>query len=155
MKPRKRVRPRRQLGLPVQKIETYQWHNTDSPHIYVPVSPQRQLVNFLIDTEAQISIISSLDAQRTYVKPSQWRVKIIGFTSKSKTCPIAKVNLLLPGQKRISRHQLAVVLGKENVLGFDVLQVWKLLDGSSVWSFGCLECPQLAERKLAATRGRQ
>lgn len=62
LKPKKKLSPGWQLGLFVWRIETYQWDNTDSPHIYFPIGPQRQLVNFLIDTEAQMSIISSLDA---------------------------------------------------------------------------------------------
>ena len=104
-------------------------------YIYVPL---RQPVKFLIDTGAQIPMISSLGAQKTEVKPSHLRVKITGFTSKSKICSAAKANYFLPGEKSVLRHQLAVVSGRQNVLGFDVLQarVWKLLD-RRVLSFGC------------------
>lgn len=76
-------------------------------HIYVPVSPQRQTVNVLFSTGPQISIISSIDAQRTYVKLHQWNVKIIGFNYENTIGPVAQG---ATGEKKISRHQLAVIL---------------------------------------------
>lgn len=64
-----------------------------------------------------MSIISSIDAQRTYVKHHQWKVKITRFKYKSTIGPVAKG---ATGETKISRHQLAVISEKENVLDFDV-----------------------------------
>ena len=50
-----------------EEIGNYQTSSRDQD--YVPVSPQRHLVKFLIDTATQVSIISSLDFQINNVKP--------------------------------------------------------------------------------------
>lgn len=56
MKQKKQVMAGSQLGLLVWQVETYQWIDYDGSHILRSISPQRQLVKFLIDMGAQISI---------------------------------------------------------------------------------------------------
>ena len=57
-----------QWGLPVRQREVYQWTSYDGPHILIPVCPQRQLVKFLIDRVAQISILIQQDAEKLHVQ---------------------------------------------------------------------------------------
>jgi len=53
---KKQVMAGSQLGLLVWQVETYQRIDYDGSHILRSISPQRQLVKFLIDMGAQISI---------------------------------------------------------------------------------------------------
>ncbi|KAK4811160.1 hypothetical protein QYF61_019791 [Mycteria americana] len=150
---KKRVVPGRQLGLPVRKVEAYQWINDNGPYILIPVGPQRQLVKFLIDTGAQISLLTQQDAEKLGVRPRRQRVKITGVNGVSVQCQIAKVNLWLPGEKRMSSTRFAIKDHHENILGFDVLngRTWRLPNGS-VWSFGSNIDPNPSRNREAAVR---
>uniref|UniRef100_A0A8C3K9U4 ribonuclease H n=1 Tax=Calidris pygmaea TaxID=425635 RepID=A0A8C3K9U4_9CHAR len=119
----------RRLGLPVRKVEAYQWINDNGPYILIPVGPRRQLVKFLIDTGAQISKLG--------VRSRQQKVRITGANGGTDLCQTAKVSLWLPGEKRMSSNRFAIKVHYENILGFDILngRTWCLPDGS-VWSFG-------------------
>ncbi|KAK4810621.1 hypothetical protein QYF61_007358 [Mycteria americana] len=150
---KKRVVPGRQLGLPVRKVEAYQWINDNGPYILIPVGPQRQLVKFLIDTGAQISLLTQQDAEKLGVRPRRQRVKITGVNGVSVQCQIAKVNLWLPGEKRMSSTRFAIKDHHENILGFDVLngRTWRLPNGS-VWSCGSNIDPNPSRNREAAVR---
>ena len=100
--------PGRQLDLPVWQVESYQWINNNGPYILIPVGPRRQLVKFLIDMGAQISILTQQDAKMLGVRPGQQRAKITRVNGTSAICQTAKVNLWLPGEKRMSSSCFAV-----------------------------------------------
>ncbi|KAK4811127.1 hypothetical protein QYF61_019758 [Mycteria americana] len=150
---KKRVVSGRQLGLPVRKVEAYQWINDNGPYILIPVGPQRQLVKFLIDTGAQISLLTQQDAEKLGLRPRRQRVKITGVNGVSVQCQTAKVNLWLPGEKRMSSTRFAIKDHHENILGFDVLngRTWRLPNGS-VWSFGSNIDPNPSRNREAAVR---
>ncbi|KAK4819569.1 hypothetical protein QYF61_007080, partial [Mycteria americana] len=150
---KKRVVSGRQLGLPVRKVEAYQWINDNGPYILIPVGPQRQLVKFLIDTGAQISLLTQQDAEKLGIRPRRQRVKITSVNGVSVQCQTAKVNLWLPGEKRMSSTRFAIKDHHENILGFDVLngRTWRLPNGS-VWSFGSNMDPSPARNREAAVR---
>ncbi|KAK4828563.1 hypothetical protein QYF61_027532 [Mycteria americana] len=128
---------RRQLGLPVRKVEAYQWIRDNGPYILIPVGPQRQLVKFLIDMGAQISVLTQQDAEELGVRSGRKRVKITGVNGASVECQTAKINLWLPGVKHMSSTCFAIKDHHGNILGFYVLnrRTWHLLNGS-LWSFG-------------------
>ena len=68
---------------------------------------------------------------------SEWqRVKITSVNGASVVCQTAKVNLWLPGEKRMSTTHFAIKDHHENILGFGVLngRTWCLPNGN-VWSF--------------------
>jgi len=44
-------------------VEAYQWVSDDGSYILIPVGPQGQLVEFLTDKGAQISILTQQDAK--------------------------------------------------------------------------------------------
>lgn len=48
-------------------MEAYQNVSGDGPHILIPVGPQGQLVEFLIDRRAQISILTQEDSIEEYI----------------------------------------------------------------------------------------
>lgn len=52
------------MGLPARKAEAYQWIRDDGPYILISVGPQGQLVKFLTDTGAQISVLMQQDAEK-------------------------------------------------------------------------------------------
>jgi len=56
--------PGQKLGLSVQQVESYQRIHNNGPYILNPVGPQQQLTKFLIDTGAQISILTQQDAEK-------------------------------------------------------------------------------------------
>ncbi|KAK4819549.1 hypothetical protein QYF61_007060 [Mycteria americana] len=150
---KKRVVSGRQLGLPVQKVEAYQWISDNGPYILIPAGPQRQLVKFLIDTGAQISLLTQQDAEKLGVRPRRQRVKITGVNGVSVQCETAKVNLWLPGEKHMLSTRFAIKDHHENILGFDVLngRTWRLPNGS-VWSFGSNIDPNPSRNREAPVR---
>ncbi|KAK4810566.1 hypothetical protein QYF61_004529 [Mycteria americana] len=150
---KKRVVSGRHLGVPVRKVEAYQWISDNGPYILIPVGPRGQLVKFLIDTGAQISLLTQQDAEKLGVRPRRQRVKITGVNGVSVQCQTAKVNLWLPGEKRMSRTRFAIKDHHENILGFDVLngRTWRLPNGS-VWSFGSNIDPNPSRNREAAVR---
>lgn len=124
------------MGLSVQQVESYQQIYNSEPYILIPIGPQQQLVTFLIDTGAQISILTQHDAEKLGVRPRQQRVKITGVNGASVLCQTTKVNLWLPGEKPVLSACFAIKTHKKSILGFDVLngRAWHLPDGSA-WSF--------------------
>lgn len=106
----------------------------------MPVGHQRNPLKFLIDTGAQISLITLADAAKLNLKFKRKKVYLTGFNGNSTTAYIAKVRLWLPGEKRITSHMFAIADHEENILGYDILQgkTWQLPDGT-VWSFGTAE----------------
>ncbi|PKU33934.1 hypothetical protein llap_15760 [Limosa lapponica baueri] len=87
---KKRVMSGRRLGLPVRKVEAYQWISDDGPYILIPVGLRRQLVKFFIDTGAQISILTQQDAKKLGVRSRRQRVRITGVNGGTDLCQIAK-----------------------------------------------------------------
>lgn len=78
---------RRQLGLPVQKVEAYQLISDDGPYILIiPVGPWGQLVKFLIDMGAQISILTQKDAEKLGMQSGWQRVKITSVNRATVVC---------------------------------------------------------------------
>ena len=67
-------------------------------------------------------------------------------------CQTAKVNLLLPGEKRVTSLRFAIKEHYENILGFDALngRTWRLPDGS-LWSFGSITNPSHNKNQQTAT----
>ena len=115
---RKQIAPGRQLGLSVRQVESYQWILYDGPYILLPVGCRQQMTKFLIDTEAQISILAQQDAEKLGIQPRQQQINITGVNGVSAVCQTAKVNLWLPGEKRMSSTHFAVKDHNENILGF-------------------------------------
>jgi len=77
------------------------------------------LTKFLIDTEAQISILTQQDAEKLSIQ-SRWQcVKITGVNGASAVCQTAKANLWLPGEKHMLSTHFAVKSHNENILGFN------------------------------------
>jgi len=76
------------------------------------------MTKFLIDTEAQISILAQQDAEKLGIQPRQQQINITGVNGVSAVCQTAKVNLWLPGEKRMSSTHFAVKDHNENILGF-------------------------------------
>ena len=74
-------------------MEAYQWINNNGPYVLIPVGPRQQLVKFLIDTGAQISILTQQDAEKLGVQPGQQRVKITRANEASVVCSTVKVNV--------------------------------------------------------------
>ncbi|KAK4810669.1 hypothetical protein QYF61_007469, partial [Mycteria americana] len=105
------------------------------------------------DTGAQISLLTQQDAEKLGVRPRRQRVKITGVNGVSVQCQTAKVNLWLPGEKRMSSTRFAIKNHHENILGFDVLngRTWRLPNGS-VWSFGSNINPNPSRNREAAVR---
>lgn len=87
------------MGLLTQRIMTYQWSDKDGPHIYLPVGPRKQHLNFLITTGAQISPITPTDAEKINLNFKRKRVHLTRFKGQSIICYTVKVCLWLPGEK--------------------------------------------------------
>ena len=69
--------------------------NEGGIYILIPVGPCQQLVKFLIDTEAQISMLTQQDAEQPGVRPRWRRVEVTGVNGASVVCQTAKINLSL------------------------------------------------------------
>lgn len=82
-----------------QRIMIHQWSDKDGPHIYLPVGPRKQHLNFLITTGAQISPITPTDAEKNNLSFKRKRVHLTGFKGLSITYSTVKVCLWLPGEK--------------------------------------------------------
>lgn len=67
-------------------MEAYQWLNEGGPYILIPVGPQEQQIKFLMDTGAQISVLTHQDTKKLGVRPGQQRVKVIEVNGASVIC---------------------------------------------------------------------
>ena len=93
-------------------------------------------VDFLIDSGAQMSVVTTETAEDLNRKPGRCKVKRTGMDGVIKECPTAKITLWLPGEKKLIHEQVLIGAANTNILGLDLLdgKTWKLPDGS-VWSF--------------------
>ena len=87
------------------------------------------------------------------MRSGRQRVKITAVNGASGVCQIARVNLWLPGEKRMSTTRFAIKDHHENIVGFDVLngQTWRLPNGG-VWSFGSTSDPNAGRNREATAR---
>jgi len=87
-----------------------QWLSDTPPEpvIVIPVGPKKVFVNFLIDTGAQISVITKETATCLNVKPGRRKVKFTGIDGVIRKCPTAKITLWLPGEPRLTRTEVLV-----------------------------------------------
>jgi len=126
------------MSHPARQVLTIQWLSNEhiDPIIAIPVEPPKILVNFLIDTGTQMSVITHETAQTLSITPGQHRVKFTGINGVEKQCPTAKISLWLPEEQKLTRVEVLVGAAYTNILGFDILHgcMWKLPDGT-VWSF--------------------
>jgi len=126
------------VSLLPRRVLAIQWLSDTPPEtvIAIPVGPKKVFVNFLIDTGAQISVITKETATSLKVKPGHRKVKFTGVDGVIRKCPTAKITLWFPGEQRLTHTEVLVGAANTNILGFDLLygRVWKLPDGS-VWSF--------------------
>jgi len=138
------------VSLLPRRVLAIQWLSDTPPEpaIAIPVGPKKVFVNFLIDTGAQISVITKETATSLNVKPGRRKVKFTGIDGVIRKCPTAKITLWLPGEQRLTRTEVLVGAANTNILGFDLLygRVWKLPDGS-IWSFAGREIKQNEPKK--------
>lgn len=121
-----------------QRLPTYQCiPNEISPYVYSPVGHKRSPLKFLINTGAQISLITLTEAEKLNLSFKKKKIHLTGFNGNSTIAYIAKVCLWLPGEKRMISHMFAIADHEENILGYYILQGknWQLPNGT-VWSFG-------------------
>jgi len=95
---KKLLSPGRAMSHPARQVLTIQWLSNEhiDPIIAIPVEPPKILVNFLIDTGTQMSVITHETAQTLSITPGQCRVKFTGINGVEKQCPTAKISLWLP-----------------------------------------------------------
>jgi len=105
---------------PARRVLAIQWlpGKINEPIIALP---RTILTEFLIDTGAQMSVITNKTAQLLGIKPTRRKVKFMGIDGVIKTCPTAKITLWLPGEQRITRKEVLVGAAHPNLLGFDLL----------------------------------
>ena len=126
------------MSHPAPRVLAIQWlpDKINEPIIALPIGPWKILTEFLIDTGAQMSVITNKTAQLLGIKSTRCKVKFMGIDGVIKTCPTAKITLWLPGEQRMTKKEVLVGAAPTNILGFDLLhgRVWKLPNGT-VWSF--------------------
>jgi len=105
--------------------------------ITVAVGPKRRPVTFLIDTGAQITALSWVEAERCGISVPSKRLIVSNALGKTQTVPMTPVTLWLPGQEDPVDTMVAVGPFQMNLLGMDVLKgkQWRDTQGNS-WSFG-------------------
>lgn len=126
------------MSHPARRVLAIQWHceKHNEPVIAIPVGPRRTFITFLIDTGAQISVITKETAESLNGKLSHHKVKFTGIDGIIKECPTAKITLWLPGETKLTRTEVLIGAANTNMLVFDLLygRMWKLPDGT-IWSF--------------------
>ena len=140
------------MGLPVRRVDVYQWISNDGPYIILPVGPHGQPVKFLMDTGAQISILTKQDTEKLGIQPGRQRVKVTRVNGTS----VVKLQKLIYGSQARSTCRLLVLQLKIRMkiyLDFDVLngRIWHLPDGT-VWSFGSNVDPNPDTNREATVR---
>lgn len=135
---KKLLSPGRAVSHLARRVLAIQWLSNEhsDPIIAIPVEPPKILVNFLIDTRTQMSVITHETAQTLSITPGQHRVKFMGINGVENQCPTAKISPWLPEEQKLTRIEVLVGAAYTNILGFDILHgcMWKLPDGT-VWSF--------------------
>ncbi|KAK4830063.1 hypothetical protein QYF61_008401 [Mycteria americana] len=127
--------PGRAVSHSARQVLAIQWLSDEysDPTIAIPIGPRKILVNFLIDTGVQISVITHETTQALGMRPGRRRVK---FTGIEKECTAEKKSPWLLEERRLTRAEVLASAAYTNILGFDILRgrMWKLPDGT-VWSF--------------------
>ena len=119
----------------------------------VVVGPKRRKVTFLIDTGAQITALSQVEAERCGISPPSKRLMVSNALGKTQTVPMTPVTLWLPGEEDPVDTMVAVGPFQMNLLGMDVLKgkQWRDTQGNS-WSFHAPQIRQLAKAPSAEVR---
>lgn len=93
------------------------------------------MVEFLIDTGTQISVITKEAANVLEIIPSD-RKNFTRTDGIIKECPTAKISIWPLGEKQFTKVEVLVGAAQLKLLGLDLLygQTWKLPDGI-LWSF--------------------
>jgi len=122
--------------------------------ITVAVGPKKRPVTFLIDTGAQITALSRVEAERCGISvPSKSLMTVLNALGKTQKVPMTPVMLWLPREEDPVDTMVAVGPFQMNLLGMDVLKGKQLRDtqGNS-WSFGAPQIRQLAKTPSAGVR---
>lgn len=107
------------MSHPTWQVLAIQWlsDNHSEPIIAIPAGSWKILTEFLIDSRAQMSVITNETAQTLGVRPGRRRVKFTGIDDMVKKCPTTKIALWLPGECRLTRAEALVGAAHTNLLG--------------------------------------
>ena len=87
------------------------------------VGPKRRPVTFFIDTGAQITALSRVEAERCGISVPSKSLIVLNALGKTQTVPMTLVTLWLPGEEDPVDTMVAVGPFQMNLLGMDVLNV--------------------------------
>jgi len=106
------------VSLLPRRVLAIQWLSNipPDPVIAIPVGPKKVFVNFLIDTAAQILVITKETATCLNVKPGCRKVIFTGIDGVIRKCPTAKTTLWLLGEPRLTRTEVLVGAANTNIL---------------------------------------
>jgi len=118
--------------------------------ITVAVGPKRRPVTFLVDTGAQITALSWVEAERCGISVPSKSLIVLNTLGKTQTVPMTPVTLWLPGEEDPVDTMVAVGPFQMNLLGLDVSKgkQWRDTQGNS-WSFSAPQIRQLAQTASA------
>jgi len=121
--------------------------------ITVAVGPKRRPVTFLLDTRAQITALSRIEAKRCGISVPSKSLIVLNALGKTQTVPMTPVTLWLPREEDPVDTMVAVGPFQMNLLGMDILKgkQWCDTQGNS-WSFSAPQITQLAKIPSAEVR---
>jgi len=114
--------------------------------ITVAVGPKRRPVTFFVDTGAQITALSRVEAEQCGISVLSKILIVLNALGKTQIVPMTPVTLWLLGEEEPVDTMVAVGLFQMNLLGMDVLkgEQWHDTQGNS-WSFSVPQIRQLAK----------
>lgn len=113
------------------------YNHSPPSYKHIPIGPKWIILEFLIDTGAQISVLNKQQGDELGIKISRKPINIIGVKDEAERCTLAPTQFWLPGEKWVMAAKVVLSSDKENILGFDILldKQWYLPD-SRIWNFG-------------------
>ena len=98
------------MSHPARRVLSIQWlpGKINEPIVALLIGPRKILSEFLIDTGAQMSVITNKTAQLLGIKPTRRKDKLMGIDGVIKTCPTVKITLWLQGEQRMTRKEVLV-----------------------------------------------
>ena len=114
--------------------------------ITVAVGPKRRPVTFFVDTGAQITALSRVEAEQCGISVLSKILIVLNALGKTQIVPMTPVTLWLLGEEEPVDTMVAVGLFQMNLLGMDVLKgkQWRDTQGNW-WSFSVPQIRQLAK----------
>ena len=90
--------------------------------ITVAVGPRKRLVTFLIDTGAQITVLTRTEAEQCGIPIPSKNLIVLNALGKTQSVPMTPVTLWLPGEESPVNTMVAIGAFQMNLLGIDVLK---------------------------------